>query len=65
MLKVYADAAVITRYFACQNCHVIFQNTRMSDEELNKFYSKGYYRRSLNINDEEISKDERTKILSA
>lgn len=58
MPGVNFDVAVISRYFICQNCHVIFQNPRMSDQELDKFYSEGYYRRTLNLTDEEISKDE-------
>lgn len=58
MPKVLVDATVITRYFVCQDCHVIFQNPRMSDQELEKFYAEGYYRRTLNMSDEEISQDE-------
>lgn len=58
MPGVKVDAAIISRYFVCQNCHVIFQNPRMSERELNKFYSEGYYRRTLNMTEEEISKDE-------
>lgn len=58
MPGVKVDAAVITRYFVCQNCNVIFQNPRLSNFELNRFYSQGIYRRTLNLTDEEISRDE-------
>lgn len=58
MPKVYVDAAVITRYFACQNCHIIFQNPRMSDKELTDYYGKGHYRKTLNLTDEEKDIDE-------
>ena len=52
MPAVFVDAALIARYFLCQNCHVIFQNPRMSDEELDKFYTDGFYRRLINVSDE-------------
>lgn len=52
-------AAVVTHYYKCMDCNVIFQNPRMSDTELKKFYSQGYYRRSLNLSDEEMDKDEK------
>lgn len=53
MPGVKIDAGIISRYFICQNCHVIFQNPRMSDEELGKFYSDGYYRQVINTADEQ------------
>lgn len=59
MPGVKIDAAVISRYFLCQNCHIIFQNPRMSDEELNKFYAEGYYRQTLNLTDKDKDDDER------
>lgn len=58
MPKVYVDAAIISRYFVCQSCQVIFQNPRMSDEELDRFYSEGYYLGSINIRDEKKDNDE-------
>lgn len=58
MPGVKVNATVVAYYFLCQNCHVIFQNPRMSDQELNKFYSEGYYRRLLNMTDEERDNDE-------
>ena len=58
MPGVSIETAIITYYFVCQDCHVIFQNPRMSDEELDKFYGKGYYRLYLNMTDEEKDNDE-------
>jgi len=56
-VEVYA--AVISHYYKCTGCSLIFQNPRMSDEELNKFYSQGYYRWNLNLSDEEMDKGEK------
>lgn len=58
MPGIKIDAAIITRYFVCQNCHVIFQNPRLSDRELSDFYAKGYYRRTLNLTDKQKNADE-------
>lgn len=58
MPGVNVEAAIVSRYSTCQNCHVIFQNPRLSDKELVKFYSGGTYRRTLNLTNEEIDKDE-------
>ena len=64
MPGVKVNAAVISRYSVCQSCNLIFQNPRMSDSELNKFYSQGVYRKTLNLTAEQKDKDElyRTKI---
>lgn len=45
---VKVNAQIITRYCVCQNCNLIFQNPRLSDAELDKYYSTGYYRRTIN-----------------
>lgn len=58
MPGVKVEAAIITRYSSCQDCHLIFQNPRLSDEELDKFYSRGYYRSTLNLTDKQIDEDE-------
>lgn len=58
MPGVKVTAAIIANYFECQNCQVIFQNPRMSDEELNRFYNDGYYRRIINCTDEQKDEDE-------
>lgn len=58
MPGVKVDAAIITRYCVCQDCNLIFQNPRLSDLELDEFYSQGYYRRTLNMTDKQMDDDE-------
>lgn len=58
MPDVNVEAAIISRYSICQSCHLIFQNPRMSDQELEKFYSGGSYRRMINMTDEQKDDDE-------
>ncbi len=58
MPGVPVPAAIISRYSQCRECHVIFQNPRMSDKELDRYYGEGYYRRTLNLTDEAKDKDE-------
>lgn len=57
MPQVYVDAVIISHYFVCQSCHVIFQNPRMFDKELDRFYVEGYYLSTININISEEEKD--------
>lgn len=45
---VRVNGVIVVKYHECQNCKLIFQNPRLSEEELNTFYASGYYR--LNIN---------------
>ena len=59
MPGVKVNAAIITTYSGCQSCHVIFQNPRMSDRNLNEFYEKGYYRKLVNLSDGEKDSDEK------
>lgn len=61
MPAVILDAQIISRYFICQNCHVIFQNPRLSDVEIHRFYAKGYYRQTINMTDEEAANDEASR----
>lgn len=58
MLGVSVSAAILTTYFVCQSCHVIFQNPRMSSKELNQYYTNGYYRQMINLTEKIISEDE-------
>lgn len=44
---VKVNAAIIVRYCRCQDCKLIFQNPRLSDEELDKYYESGVYRRTV------------------
>lgn len=48
MPGVNVEAAVVTRYFKCQGCNLIFQNPRLSDKELDLYYGQGYYRQTVN-----------------
>lgn len=52
-------ASIISRYSKCTDCGLIFQSPRMSDPDLNKYYSQGYYRRSKNGTLEELDRNER------
>lgn len=54
-------APVITYYYICQNCHLIFQNPRLSDLELDKFYGQGYYRRIIDMTDEQMDSNEASR----
>lgn len=58
MPKVKIEASIISHYFICQSCHIIFQNPRMSDKELDKFYSLGVYRKLVNMTDKQMDEDE-------
>ena len=58
MPGVTVSAAIISRYSQCRDCHVIFQNPRMSDKELDRYYGEGYYRRTINLTDKEKDADE-------
>jgi len=55
---VTVNAQLVTRYCVCQNCHLIFQNPRLSDTELNTYYDTGYYRRTINPPPEGMDKSE-------
>lgn len=61
MPNVFVDALVVTNYFKCLSCNVLFQNPRMSDSELKKFYSQGYYRKVINLTDKEKDQDEKAR----
>lgn len=54
MPGVKIDTGIINVYWLCQNCKVLFQNPRFSDIELDEYYSKGYYRKSLIETDKDM-----------
>lgn len=58
---VKVNAGIITRYCLCQDCHLIFQNPRLSDEELGIYYGSGYYRRMINPPPEGMDKGEENR----
>lgn len=47
MPGVNVNAAIVNRSSVCRECHLIFQNPRLSDSDLDTFYSKGYYRKMM------------------
>lgn len=61
MPGVKVDAQIITRYCECQNCHLIFQNPRLSDTELDLYYGTGYYRQTINQPPEGMAKGEENR----
>lgn len=58
MKNVKVNAQIISIYHICQDCHLIFQNPRLSDDDLDRYYSQGYYRRMVNMGDEHIDINE-------
>ena len=64
MPGVGIEAAIISRYSVCQNCHLVFQNPRLSDTELEKYYSQGIYRQLTHwtIEQEDEGEAKRAKI---
>ncbi len=59
--KTFIRALIITNYFICHNCGLIFQNPRLSEEELDIFYRDGYYRNIINLTDKEMDYDEKIR----
>lgn len=47
MPRVNVNAAIISRFSLCRDCNLIFQNPRLSDKDLDLYYSRGYYRSVL------------------
>jgi hypothetical protein len=58
---VKIETTVVASYWACQECHLIFQNPRLSDQELDIYYSSGYYRRTINPPPEGMDKGEENR----
>jgi cyclopropane fatty-acyl-phospholipid synthase-like methyltransferase len=56
----YTVLPVIARvsYSQCLMCGMIWQNPRMSDKDLNEYYSKGHYRQYLSATVESMDEDE-------
>lgn len=61
MPGVKVDAVVISHYSQCQDCHLIFQNPRLSKPELDRYYSSGYYRNLNNMTKKSVDKDEESR----
>lgn len=43
MQGVKVSAFILNYHSACKSCFLIFQNPRMADDEVEKYYSEGYY----------------------
>src|SRR3989344_8661624 len=58
---VNVNAVIVIRYCLCQDCRLIFQNPRLSDDELGIYYGSGYYRRTINQPPEGMDKGEENR----
>lgn len=55
------DVAVIVYYERCMECGVLFQNPRMDDESMRRYYAEGHYRKFLGNIDVDGDEMERAK----
>lgn len=63
MIKANVDGfdlsyASLVHYVRCRLCGMVYQSPRMSDDELERWYSSGTYRKWLNVPQENIDRDE-------
>ncbi len=63
MPGVAVNAVIVSNYVSCQQCRILFQNPRLTEDNLHLFYSKGYYRRSLNLTAKRIKDDEKERAI--
>lgn len=63
MPAVLVDSIIIIHYSVCRDCNLIFQNPRLSDTELNKYYSSGYYRKTVPQPPEGMDKGEKNRAI--
>lgn len=49
---------VVAVYSTCNECGVLFQNPRLSDADIARYYQDGIYRHTLGITDERMDADE-------
>lgn len=54
------ELAVITKYNICLACGTVFQNPRMEDEEVERYYSSGKYRFEMQSR-EDLDEDEKRR----
>lgn len=57
------EGLLLVKYSICNRCGMIWQNPRMSEAELNTYYSEGYYRQSLGISVDVMDEDEMERAL--
>jgi len=61
MKGVKVNAEIVVSYCVCQDCHLIFQKPRLSDSELDKYYSSGFYRQVVTKPPEGMDKGEENR----
>jgi SAM-dependent methyltransferase len=61
MPNVKVKGMIVTRSSICQDCTVIFQNPRLSNSELDRFYAEGYYRKMMDKASKGDDKYEKTR----
>lgn len=52
---------ILTTYFRCLNCGVVFQNPRMTEESLTEYYASGQYRAELHTDQKNLDRDEKAQ----
>lgn len=53
--------AILTTYYACARCGLIFQNPRLTEESVNAMYADGTYRSFINDTQENMDKNEHAR----
>ena len=56
--------SILVQYVECVNCGLIFQNPRMDDATLYKYYEDGIYRKWLRASEDALDKDESNRTYS-
>ena len=51
-------AGAVAIYSLCNDCGVLYQNPRLDDEQIGRYYAEGIYRKSLNMDDNRMDTDE-------
>jgi len=59
-VSVYTQ--IVNSYFVCRDCHLIFQNPRLSGKELTRVYSSGFYRKLVSKPPEGMDIAEQTRV---
>lgn len=55
-----AKMAIVVEYAQCLRCGIVFQNPRMDNDTINKFYAEGHYRK-LTGSSESVDADEKIR----
>lgn len=49
----------LSRFMLCEDCGLVIQSPRMSDERISEYYESGMYRKTLGLSEEAMDKDEK------